>query len=114
MYKNIYKLVRISNEIKKEVSYIIQNSINNPKFNKLSTILDVVLSKDYSYAKIYVSFNQEKKIQNLSLDILNSSSSYIRFLLSKRLNLRKVPKLTFVNDFSLLEGKKISNLLKNL
>ncbi|CAL4322115.1 30S ribosome-binding factor [Buchnera aphidicola (Periphyllus testudinaceus)] len=115
MYKNIHRLVRISKEIKKEISYIIQKSINDPRFNKLSTILDVTISKDYSYAKVYICYIKKKKFSKYSsLEVLNHASSYIRFLLGKRLNLRTVPKLIFLYDFSFLEGKKISNLLKNL
>ncbi|NIG99297.1 MAG: 30S ribosome-binding factor RbfA [Buchnera aphidicola (Periphyllus acericola)] len=115
MYKNIYRLVRISKEIQKEVSYILQKSIHNPNFNKFSTVLDVKVSPDYSFAKIYIYFNKKTSFNNvLSLNILNKSSSYIRFLLSKKLTLRTVPKLIFVHDFSLTEGEKISNLLKNL
>lgn len=115
MYKNIYRLQRISQEIRKEISYIIQKFINDPRLNQFSTILDVIVSKDLSYAKIYVSFNKIKNnLKISSIKILNNASSYIRFLLSKNLKLRNTPQLVFVNDVSYIKGNKISNLLKTL
>jgi ribosome-binding factor A len=115
VYKNIYRIKRISQEIKKEISYIIQNCINDPRLNQFSTILDVIISKDLSYAKIYVSFDKiNHNFKKSSIEILNHASSYIRFLLSKNLKLRMIPQLVFFNDFSYIEGNKISNLLKTL
>ncbi|MCW5197583.1 30S ribosome-binding factor RbfA [Buchnera aphidicola] len=115
MYKNIYRLNRISQEIKKEISYIIQKFINDPRLNQFSTILDVIVSKDLSYAKIYVSTNKiNDNLKKSSIEILNHASSYIRFLLGKNLKLRIIPQLVFFDDNSYIEGNKISNLLKTL
>ncbi|CAL4322153.1 30S ribosome-binding factor [Buchnera aphidicola (Chaitophorus sp. 3695)] len=115
MYKNIYRLNRISQEIKKEISYIIQKFLHDPRLNQFSTILDVIISKDLSYAKIYVSVNKiNNNLKTSSIKILNQASSYIRFLLGKNLKLRIVPQLVFIDDCSYIEGNKISNLLKTL
>lgn len=115
MYKNFYKSDRISKEIKKKISYIIQQNVNDPRINKFSTVLDVVISKDCAYAKIFISFyNENENLIKNSLKILNNASNYIRFLLGKKLNLRIIPKLIFLRDCSFLEGEKISNLLKKI
>ncbi|CAL4322069.1 30S ribosome-binding factor [Buchnera aphidicola (Chaetosiphella stipae setosa)] len=115
MYKNFHRSNRISEEIKKEISLIIQKFIDDPRINRFSTISDVILSKDYSYAKVFISYPEKKKfIKIFSLRFLNNASGYIRFLLSKKLNLRIIPKIKFFYDFSFINGKKISNLLRML
>ena len=113
VYKNFHRLQRISEEIKKAIACIIQKCINDPRINRFSTISDIILSKDYTYAKVFISCHKKNHSFTIfSLKILNNASNYIRFLLSKRLNLRVVPKIKFFYDSSFIDGEKISNLLK--
>jgi ribosome-binding factor A len=115
VHKSFNRLNRISAEIKKEISFIIQKYINDPRIDRFSTIMDVIISKDFSHAKIFISYSEKNNsLKIFSLKALNNASGYMRFLLSKRLNLRIIPKITFLYDFSSINGQKISNLLRNL
>ncbi|WP_211080495.1 30S ribosome-binding factor RbfA [Enterobacteriaceae endosymbiont of Donacia thalassina] len=113
----MYRNKRIAYELKKQIAKIIQNNLNDTRINKFSTITDIIISKDFSYAKIFIilSYKEEKlKIKKNSLFYLNKITEYIRYILKKKIKLRKIPKIKFFLDYSLKEGKYISNILNNL
>ncbi|CAL4321611.1 30S ribosome-binding factor RbfA [Buchnera aphidicola] len=113
--KSFNRLDKVSKFLHKEISYIILNFIRDPKIYKITNILDVVVSKDFSYAKIFVSFiNIKKNYIKYHLQALNNASKYIRKILSDKINFRIVPSLTFIYDKSCIEGFKIDKLLKNI
>ncbi|QJC35374.1 30S ribosome-binding factor RbfA [Enterobacteriaceae endosymbiont of Donacia proxima] len=112
----MYRNLRIAYELKKQIAKILQNNLNDIRINKFTTITDLVLSKDYSYAKIFIilSYKEELKNKKKSLFYLNKTTEYIRYILQKKIKLRKIPKLKFFLDPSLKEGNYISNILNNI
>ncbi|QJC33780.1 30S ribosome-binding factor RbfA [Enterobacteriaceae endosymbiont of Donacia provostii] len=112
----LYRNLRIAYELKKQIAKILQNNLNSINFNKLTTVTDIILSKDFSYAKIFIflPYNEEYKNQKNTLFFLNKTTEYIRYILQKKIRLRKIPKLKFYLDNSLKEGNYISNLIKNI
>ena len=46
--------------------------------------------------------------------ILQKSKGYIRSTLAKRIKIRKMPDLIFIQDTSLEKGNKIESILKNM
>ncbi|WP_168868493.1 30S ribosome-binding factor RbfA [Enterobacteriaceae endosymbiont of Donacia semicuprea] len=113
----MYRNLRISYELKKQIAKILLNNISDIRINKFSTITDILISKDFSYAKIFIMLSYEEEKRNNkqnSLYYLNNISEYIRYILKKKINLRKIPKLKFFLDLSLKKGKYINNLLINI
>ncbi|WP_044010545.1 30S ribosome-binding factor RbfA [Buchnera aphidicola] len=107
---------KISNEIKKKISWIICYQLCDPRlFNILISVSSVNLSRDFSYAKIYVSILNNKNISFKEiLTILQNSSKHIRYLLAKGIFLRIIPTLHFCHDSSYVNGTKITNLINNV
>ncbi|XBC39578.1 MAG: 30S ribosome-binding factor RbfA [Buchnera aphidicola (Chaetogeoica yunlongensis)] len=102
---------------KKKISWIIDYKLNDPRlYNILISIFDVCISKDYSHAKIYVSFlnNKKKLCYKTLLHVLQSSSKYIRYLLARQLRLRIIPKLHFFHDNSYNNGVEITLLINDI
>ncbi|QJC34596.1 30S ribosome-binding factor RbfA [Enterobacteriaceae endosymbiont of Donacia crassipes] len=112
----MYRNLRIAYELKKQIAKILQNDLNDIRINKFTTITDIILSRDFSYAKIFVILSYKEEFQNKkkSLFILNKITEYIRYILQKKIKLRKIPKLKFVLDHSLKEGNYINNILNNI
>lgn len=95
--------IRVAEEIKRIVSDIISKELKDGV--KLFSIPHVELSKDISYAKIYLSFfskNHEKDFEKI-----NNAKGFIRSRLSKKLKLRKVPELTFFVDEAIKDGTSL-------
>lgn len=106
---------RISKEIQRKIAIIVHQKINDPRLG-MSTISGVELSRDFSHAKIFVTFlnkNTQKKI-NTNIFILNNSAQFIRKMLNNSIKLRNIPKLTFVYDSSLMQGERIDKLVKSI
>lgn len=110
-----YRNQRVSQEIQKEISIILQNKINDPRIGVL-TISEVCVSRDLKNAKVFVSFlNKETCVEiDTAMMILQRAARSIRFLLAQAMYLRVVPMLCFQHDSSLVKGIKICNLIKKV
>lgn len=102
---------KINHIIQRELSYILQTEVKDPKIG-FCTITGVKTTSDLSISKVYVSFMN--KTQKQSIVALNNSKGFIRSLLAKRLTTRKCPELIFEIDTSLDYGNKIEGILKEL
>lgn len=102
------KLERLEGIIRKEVSLILLNEVKDPTL-KWVTITDVQLTKDYSTAKIFVTFPHG---QNNLMENLNKAKGYIRTSLGSKLKVKKIPSLLFEIDESLERGNRIDEILK--
>lgn len=87
---------RIQEIIQRNVSEIVLYELDND-ICKFASIHKAELNSDNSLCKIYVSHIQRENEEKL-VRYLNSKSSYIRSLLSKKCDLYKVPFLLFLLD----------------
>ena len=93
-----YRSGRINEELKKELSDIIRNSIKDPRMTSMISITDVNVTRDLRYAKVYVSIFGDEESKNNSLEILKSSRGFMRKELAHRVNLRYTPELIIEED----------------
>lgn len=122
---------RVADQIRREIAVLIQMELNDPRIGMVS-VTAVKVSRDLSYAKIYVTVlksladsgavnsstlsapGQLDKLEiEENLKALNKASGYLRSLLAKRLTLRSVPKLRFHYDGSVERGRHLSELIDN-
>lgn len=107
------RLGRVTEQIKKEVSFILQRKVKDPRLGFVS-ITDVDLSRDYSYCKVFVSIYGDEKVQEQTMIGLGKATGFVRSELAKTLRLRHVPEISFHNDPSLQYGSKIDDILNKL
>ncbi len=107
------RIERLETKILRELSSILQNDVKNTKVG-FCTVTSVEVTNDLSYAKVYVSFLGDEDRKEVGLKGLESSKSFIRTLLAKRIQMRKVPELRFVLDETLDYGNKIEKILEDL
>lgn len=93
---------------------LIRNGIKDPRVDSLLSITDVEVTRDLSYATIYISrYGSEQQRQD-ALDGMKAAAGFIRSELSRRLKLRTVPELIFKLDDSLEYGAKIETILHQI
>ena len=109
----VLKKEKVSGIIQRELSQILQMEVRDPKIG-FCTITAVDLTNDLSIAKIYVTFLGKDFDTRKGMQALERSKGFIRSLLAKRLTIRKVPELHFVNDTSLQCGNKIEKIIDDL
>ena len=103
------KLLRIQRLIMKNISEIIQFEIKDPHLGFVS-IPEVKVSNDLSYAKVYVTFLNEKDAKE-GMKVLEKSKGFIRSELAKRMDTRRVPEIRFVLDEGYQKEQRITELL---
>ena len=92
---------RLSDQIRDEISFILSREVKDPRLTGL-TIIRVELSKDIKKAFIFFSssnsFN-ETKLEDELLG-LKKAKGFVRRQLGKRLNIKRVPDISFQEDYS--------------
>ena len=107
------RVLRVSEEIKKEVGMIIQNELKDSRIGFV-TVTKVDLSRDCRFAKIYFSLLGTKK-QLCDTEIgLSHSRGFIRKLLGQRLKLRYTPDIVFKLDKNIKYSIHISEVLDKI
>ena len=101
---------RIQSIIAKNLSEILQFEVKNRNVGLVS-VSEVRVSSDFSYAKVFVSFIGAKN-PNVNLESLNAAKGFVRSSLAAKLDIRKVPELTFILDDTFDMKDRIEKILK--
>lgn len=109
-----YKKKRDSEDIRRELSIII-NKLKDPRLkNEMVSVIRVETSNDFSYCKVYISdlngYNQALE----DVKILKNAKGFIRHELSERLEIRHTPDLVFNATDSIEVGANISKIIEDL
>lgn len=103
---------RVRKTLMKEIADIIQKDIRDPRIAGVISIVDVELSHDNSFAKVYFSvFTTNEEAKKQTIEALEENVSKIRYEVGKRIRLRLTPELRFIPDDSLERGTKIMDLI---
>jgi len=112
---NNYRIEKISSLLKKEISIILQNDLENDLLRShFINISKVAVTGDLQYCKIYITTTAEEKIRKEIVENLNLAKSFIRHTLGQRIELRRVPDITFKDDTVLEKGLSVLKLLEDL
>ncbi len=117
---------RVGELIQREIAQMLQREIKDPRVKNVS-ISAVKVNRDMSIAKIFYTLfdsisgddstdKETAKAQRLALladskEGLDKASGFIRHSLGKKIQLRKMPKLDFRYDESILRGANMSQLI---
>ena len=102
---------RVSEEIKRVLSEIIKYEIRDPRLPDMLSIVEVDVSNDFAYAKVYYSVldgqGNEKDIRNA----LKGAAGFIRRELASRVRLRQTPELRFELDQTIGRAIALNKLI---
>jgi len=108
-----HRLQRVGNLLRNEISAMIaRKEIKDPRVSTLVTVTHVTVSKDLSYAKIYVSSVEGQDKLSNAVSGLNHAAGFIQGCIGKRIRLRTTPKLSFIEDHSIDEGFRVLQKIK--
>ena len=60
MAKEFGRPQRVAQEMQKEIALILQREIKDPRLGMMTTVSGVEMSRDLAYAKVYVTFLNDK------------------------------------------------------
>ncbi len=108
-----FHIDRISEDIKREIISLMRELKDPRVAGKMLTVVNVSVSNDLSFAKVYISAMDGINSAKEACKGLDSAQGYIRRALGNNLHLRKAPQLTFVADDSIEKGMGIFEKLKD-
>ncbi|MCQ2979317.1 MAG: 30S ribosome-binding factor RbfA [Clostridia bacterium] len=109
------RLIKINEEIKKELNLIISFKLKNPNINGLITATKVSTTPDLKYCTVYISMmnksdNQKKEI----LDAFKKSKGFIKSEIARSINLRITPEFIFKEDDSLAYAEHMDEIFRKI
>jgi ribosome-binding factor A len=114
MAKEFGRNARVSSQMQKELSLILQRNIDDSRLGFI-TINEVDVTKDLAVAKVYVTvLNVDEKGKRTNVKLLNELSPVIRHELAKRMRLRHISELRFYYDDSFDKGMRVAELLSDV
>ncbi|MBW4828725.1 MAG: 30S ribosome-binding factor RbfA [Clostridiaceae bacterium] len=108
---NNKRINRISEEVKKAISYIISNDLKDPRISPMTSVTHVEVTRDLRYAKIHISVLGKEKEKKDTIKGLESAKGFIRKEIGSKIDLRYVPEPVFQIDESIEHGIYMSKLI---
>ena len=110
-----FRTERVGNLIQEKISSLItEGKVKDPRVNPFLSVVRVQVSRDFSWADVYVStFKQDAKLAK-GVEGLQSAAGFIQSCLAREMKIRNTPRLRFHEDYSIRQGfdmvKKIEGL----
>ncbi|MFP6816166.1 MAG: 30S ribosome-binding factor RbfA [Pseudomonadales bacterium] len=106
--------LRVADFVRDELAQIMQRHMRDPRVGLLS-VNDVTVSKDLSYAEIYVSSVDTSSAEERDelISVLNKAAGFFRSELAKRHSMRTTPKPRFHYDELVEKGPALEALIES-
>lgn len=106
------RLQRVNQLIKKEISQLLLQEIEFPQ-DVLVTITRVETSADLRNCNVWISVFPEEKRKTI-LEILNKNIYILQQKLNKRLRMKPLPRIKFLEERKTREAGRIEEILEKL
>ena len=106
-----YRTERVNELMRRELVLLLKQETKDPRLKQV-VITDVIVSRDLTSAKIFFSVGEDSI--KIVASLLNKASGFFRSSLSKTLDLRHTPTLSFIYDAAPNTGARIDDLLSKL
>ena len=106
-----YRTERVNELMRRELVLLLKQETKDRRLMQV-VITDVIVSRDLTSAKVFFSVDEDSiKIVE---PLLDKASGFFRSSLSKSLDLRHTPTLSFIYDTTPNTGARIDDLLSRL
>ena len=106
-----YRIERVNELMRRELVFLLKQETKDPRLKQV-VITDVIVSRDLTSAKVFFSVDEDSN--KIVASLLNKASGFFRSSLSKSLDLRHTPTLSFIYDTAPNTGARIDDLLSKL
>lgn len=104
---------RIGDQLRGEISAMLQRDIKDPRIGFV-TIMDVEVAPDLSHATVYFTVFGSEDEKSESLQGLQSTASYMRREMGRRLHLKRIPQLHFRYDKTTDKGAHMEDIFSQI
>lgn len=107
------RVERLQDQIKKIVSEILLNKMNDPNLGFI-TVTDVEVTSDLKYGKVYYSVYGDTQTRQNTAKALRKARGFVHRELSREIRIKKLPEISFHPDDSLERGLRVQELLEKI
>jgi ribosome-binding factor A len=104
---------RVGEAVREVIAELLLRDIKDPRIGMI-TLTTVDLTDDLRHAKVYFSSAGDDAARQRSLHGLRSAAGFIRAQVTRRLQLRYAPEITFLFDPGLEAAERLSMLLRDV
>ena len=104
------RIDKVNEQVLQALSALVR-TLKDPRLNHFYSLTHVDVSRDFRFAKVYVSVLANEREARECLKGLSSAAGFLRRELGRALPLHHTPELTFLWDHSMEHGAKINELL---
>ena len=118
----MFRTERVGNLIREKIgALIVEGKIKDPRVNVFLSVSRVRVSRDFSWADVYISTfpppeQASPSSSNLARGVegLQSAAGFIQSQLAREMRILKTPRLRFHEDLSLQEGFELVKKIEDL
>src|SRR5215210_2259768 len=104
---------RVGDQIRAELAELLAREVHDPGIGFL-TISHVKVSPDLQQARVYYTIMGDAKARNDSARALERATPFLRRHVGRRLQLKRVPELSWFFDDSIEKNDRIERILQEL
>ncbi len=108
-----YRKERMQDFLREEISMIVQQEIKDPGVGFV-TIIDVRMTDDLKYAKVYYSVFGSEEEKEHTAQALKRATNYIKHVLGGKVRIKYMPEITFIYDTEQEKAARIDAILKKV
>ena len=105
---------RVNELLRKELSWLMANEMNDPRLPLLVTITRVGIAGDLRHASVFVSIMGNNDEKRSAIRMLQAATGFLRRSLRPRLTLRHVPNLSFQLDETIESDERMLQIMDEL
>ena len=110
-----FRTERVGQLIQEKIgALIVERKIKDPRVNSFLTVTRVQVSRDFSWAEVYVSTFKPEANLSRGVQGLQSAAGFIQSQLGKEMRIRQTPRLRFHEDPGIREGFEIIKKIESL
>ena len=103
---------RVRKELMRDISDIFRKEIRG--LEGVVSIVDVEVSHDNSYAKVFYSVLGSPEQIEKDKNIIEKNTGKVRFEIGKRIRLRVTPEIKFIYSDGLEQGSRVLDLIEKI
>ena len=104
---------RVGDQLRLELADLLMKEVRDPRLGFV-TVTEVRMSRDLSFARVFVSVMGDDESEAASLEVLQKVNGYLRSRIGKKLHMRYVPQLAFQPDRTLKQSERLETLLESV
>jgi ribosome-binding factor A len=107
------RLERLNAQLKREIAVLLRTDVRDPRIDAV-TVTAVDAARDLTTAKVFVHLWGPDEERAQSMEGLEAAAPFLRGTLGRRLHVRRVPELHFMEDRSEARARRIEEILSEV